>query len=253
MAKNLFHTFGAKFELGQFLPSFEKHEQMSPPDWLVDSIKSGLVADATNVAICHYCSGNTNEAKRYAEKCVKHALEYFHGEWRGRIPTDLKTLDPGWWRIHATWVTPFREALCWATVLGDWKSVQRLAEYPAKESKPGVDATREDAAACFALACVLRNAPAAEYAHCFAVIDKGKKEKPKLIAAVVRALQARDAAQFQKSLESYLRYFRKSEFKKTSLDKLLCLDGTTLLNIGLHMGLAFSIPSEVEDHIIRLR
>ena len=104
MPENLFCRLDAKFELGQFLPSYEKHEQMSPPDWLVDSIKSGLVADATNVAICHYCLGNTNDAKRYAEKCVKHALEYFHGEWRGRIPTDLKTLDPGWWRIHASWV-----------------------------------------------------------------------------------------------------------------------------------------------------
>jgi tetratricopeptide (TPR) repeat protein len=252
MVKNLFLTFSAKFELGQFLPSYEKHEQMSPPDWLVDSIKSGLVADATNVAICHYCLGNKKEAKRYAEKCVKHALEYFYGAWRGRILTDLKTLDPGWWRIHASWVCQLSEALCWATSLGDWKSAKLLAEYPTSESKPG-GATREDAAACFALASLLRGSARSDYEACFGTIQKGKKEKPKLIADVVRALQAKNADEFQKCLEAYLRYFRKSEFKKTSLDKLLCLDGTTLLNLGLHMGLGFSIPPEVEDHIICLK
>lgn len=253
MPENLFCRLDAKFELGQFLPSYDKHEQMSPPDWLVSSIKSDLVTEATNVAICHYCLGNTSEAKRYAEKCVKHALEYCYGAWRGRILTDLKTLDSVWWRIHATWVTPFREALCWATALGDWKAVQLLAEYPAKETRPGVDATREDAAACFALASLLRGSARSDYETCFGTIQKGKKEKPKLIADVVRALQAKNADQFQKCLEAYLRYFRKSEFKKTSLDKLLCLDGTTLLNLGLHMGLGFSIPPEVEDHIIRLK
>lgn len=252
MPENLFCRLDAKFELGQFLPSYEKHEQMSPPDWLVSSIKSDLVTEATNVAICHYCLVNKKEAKRYAEKCVKHALEYFYGAWRGRILTDLKTLDPGWWRIHASWVGQLSEGLCWATSLGDWKSAKLLADYPTSESKPGV-ATREDAAACFALASLLRGSAPADYEACFGVIQKGKEEKPKLVADVIRALQAKNADQFQTSLETYLRYFHESEFKKTSLDKLLCLDGTTLLNLGLHMGLVFSIPPEVEDHIIRLK
>lgn len=252
MTKNLFQTFSAKFDLGQFLPSYERHEQMVPPDWLVFSIKSGLVTDATNVAICHYCLGNTPEAKRYAEKVVEHARDYFFGDWRGRIPTDLKTIDPGWWRIHAPWVGQLSESMCWATSLGDWKSVEFLAGYPAQESKPG-GATREDAAACFALASMLRGAAPADYEACFGVIRKGNKKKPKLVADVILALQAKNAGQFQKCLEAYLRYFRKSEFKKSSLDKLLCLDGTTLLNLGLRMGLAFSIPPEAEDHIIRLK
>jgi hypothetical protein len=253
MLGNLFEKFGATFELGQFYPAYERKLNAVEPDWLIPGSKAALVDDATFIALCYWCEGRSRDAKTYAAECVKHGVEYFFGKWREEIPTDLKTRDAGWWRIHSTWVTPFREALCWATALGDWKSVQRLAGYPTKESKPGVDATREDAAACFALACVLRNAPAADYAHCFTIIEKGKKEKPKLVAAVLGALRARDAAQFQKSLESDLRYFRKSEFKKTSLDKLLSLDGTTLLNIGLHMGLAFSIPPEVEDHIIRLK
>jgi hypothetical protein len=57
---------------------------------------------------------------------------------------------------------------------------------------------------------------------------------------------------FQKALEEYLRYFRKREFKKKELDKLLCLDGTTLLNIGRKRGLEFRIPPEVNDHLIQL-
>ncbi len=253
MRRNLFEKFGATFELGQFYPAYERKLNAVEPDWLVPGSKAALVDDATFIALFYWCEGRSGDAKTYAAECVKHGVEYFFGKWREEIPTDLKTRDAVWWRIHATWVTPFREALCWATALGDWKAVQLLAEYPAKETRPGVDATREDAAACFALASLLRGSAPSDYEACFGVIQRGKKEKPKLVAGVVRALQARNADQFQKCLEAYLHYFRKSEFKKTSLDKLLCLDGTTLLNLGLHVGLAFSIPPEVEDHIIRLK
>lgn len=249
-AENLFQKFGAHFELGQFYPSYERQQKLVPPDWLVSSIKSDLGLDATNVAICYYCVGDLREARNYAERAVKHFLDYFFGKWREEIPTDLKTLDPEWWRVHAGWVGHFSEAVCWGTSLRDWKSVQHLAEYPSDESKPG-GASREDAAACLALACLLRKTPAPDYEHCFAIIQKGKKQKPKLIAAVLRALQEKSATEFQKSLETYLHYFRRSEFKKSSLDKLLCFDGTTLLNIGTRDGLVFRTPPEVENHIIR--
>jgi hypothetical protein len=127
MLGNLFEKFGATFELGQFYPAYERKLNAVEPDWLIPGSKAALVDDATFIALCYWCEGRSRDAKTYAAECVKHGVEYFFGKWREEIPTDLKTRDAGWWRIHSTWVTPFREALCWATALGDWKSVQRLA------------------------------------------------------------------------------------------------------------------------------
>jgi len=253
MKDNLFAKFGAKFELGQFYPSYERSKKaaLAPPDWLVFSLKSGLGSDATNVGICYYCLGEKREAKVYGREAVEYVLEYFYGKWRKEIKTGLGTYDPEWWRTHVSWASSFSEALCWASSLGDWKSVRRLAEYPTKESKPGVDATREEAAMYVALACFLRNDAPNECEECFNVIQKGGNQKAKLVSEVVRALQANDERKLQESLKAYFEYFRKREFKRTKLSKLLCLDGTTLLNVGKRQGFDFKAPPEVEDHIIR--
>ena len=250
MVANLFDKFGARFELGQFYPSYERNLNAVLADFMVPGHKWTLVGDANFVAICYWCEGDHAEAKKYASKCVQHAVDYFFGKWRAEIQTDLKTLDPAWWRIHATWATTLSEALCWASALGNWAAVRRLSEYPTKQSKPGVDATREEAAMYLALAYFLRNESAASYEDCFRTIREGGSQKAKLVANVLRALQAKDKNQYEHSLKEYLEYFRKREFKKTKLSKLLCLDGTTLLNVGKEEGLDFKMPPEVRDHII---
>jgi hypothetical protein len=206
----------------------------------------------SNVAVCYYLEGDIAKAQQFAARAIAHCLEYFYGTWRAQFRTDEGTYDPNWWRRNISWMTHLHEAFCWASSLGDWTSLRRLAEYPARDSKPGIDGTREDAAAYLALACLLRDEPLAQYEHCFGIIEKGKKQKPKLVARVIRELQAKNGGAFQDSLEAYLRYFRKSEFKKSALDKLLCFDGTTLLHIGEREGLNFKVPPEIEDHIIRL-
>jgi hypothetical protein len=251
MRRNLFQKFGARFELAQFYPSYERNLNAVIADFMVPGNKWTLVGDANFVAICYWCEGSDLEAKTYASKCVQHALDYFFGKWRGEILTDLKTIDPAWWRIHATWATTLSEAWCWASSVSDWKSVRRLADYPTAQSKPGVDATREEAAMYLALASFLRNEANDEYEQCFNTIQEGGNQKAKLVAEVIRGLQTKDKDKFHGALEAYLHYFRKREFKRTKLSKLLCLDGTTLLNIGKRDGFDFKVPPEVEDHIIR--
>jgi hypothetical protein len=182
---------------------------------------------------------------------VEHIIEYFYGSWRREIKTDLGTYDPEWWRINTSWMTRLQEGLCWASALADWETVQRLAQYPRRESKPGVDGTREDAAAYLALASFLRAEPIETYEHCFKAITDGGRQKPKLVADVIRAMQEKNANKFREALEAYLLYFRKREFRRTSIDKLLAMDGTTLLSVAKRQGLDFKVPSEVEDHIIR--
>ncbi len=113
--------------------------------------------------------------------------------------------------------------------------------------------TKEDRAAYLALASLLRGEPLENRQHYFLDIENRKKQKPKLLAEVIRSLDAKDGTRFRSALEKYLAYFRKSEFTKQSLKKLLCLDGTTLLNIGIRNHLGFKIPAEVQEHIICLR
>lgn len=250
MPKNLFQQFGATFELGYYYRIYERSLQAVVAEFLVPGKKQGFVHESNWVAIWYWCDGDRSEATQYAAECVEHAVEYFFGNWRKTIPTDKKTVDAEWWKVHAGWLSVFSEALCWASTLGDWNSVRRLAEYPTKDIKAGVHGTREEGAAYFALACFLRAEPQAVYEHCFQIIQRGGGQKPKLLADIIRSLQAKDGSAFQKGLDAYLRYFVKREFDKANISKLLSLDGTTLVNIGRREGLKFRVLPEAEDHLI---
>ncbi len=245
----LYEKFGWIIPVESYLESFEAAK--SPP-LRVDSIpdkKGDAPSSATNVAVCYYLQGERDQAKKFAREAVDAVIDYFYGDWTKQVPTDLGTLDPGWWRLHMSWMDFFSEGVCWAAAIGDWKSLKKIADYPSDDCD---GYTKEDRAAYLALASVLRGESMASQQRYLQEIQNRKKEKPKLIAEVIKALQSNSQARFQASLEGYLQYFRKSEFKKKSLGKLLTFDGTTLLNIGRRNGLQFKVPPELEDHIIRL-
>src|SRR5688500_4655429 len=202
-----------------------------------------------NAAVCYFLLGDVSNCRRFAGRVVAHSLDYFYGSWRSELRTDDGTFDAGWWK-RVSWISPFREASCFASCLEDWTEFKRLAEYPTDLCRPDPGCMREDKALYLALACFFRGEVGGDYERYYGTIDSGKKQKPKLLAEVLRAVQAINQSRFQRTLEEYFRYFRKSEFKKTSIDKLLSFDGTTLINVGRKQGLQFKIPPEVEDHII---
>ena len=76
--------------------------------------------------------------------------------------------------------------------------------------------------------------------------------EPAILTITARAGKSMSVANVSNFFEKYLRYFRKSEFKKTSIDKLLSFDGSTMVNVRKKQGLEFKIPPEVQDHIVRL-
>jgi hypothetical protein len=211
-----------------------------------------IAASACNVSICYYLVNRKAEAAKYGRETVKAIIEYFYGNWTRRIPTDLGTLDPEWWRVHSGWIEWFRYGLCWSSAVGDWEAARRIAEYPPDNDTYNPGYTKEDEAAYLALAKFVRGGPRAACAGHFATIAQRKKEKPKLLAAVIQAVTQNNKAKFQTALEAYLLYFREREFRSRELDKLLCFDGTTLLYIGRKRGLEFRIPPELNDHIIQL-
>jgi hypothetical protein len=225
-----------------------------PPksDKLISTWKWEIPSSANRVATRYYLSEQKIEAAKYAREMVDAVLDQFYGSWRENAITDLGTKDPTWWHAHSSWMFHFQESLCWALAIGDWDAAKKIAEYPADKCMVDPTATKEDKAAYLTIACFFRGEPTENYRHHFHEISSGKKEKPKFIAKVIESLQMKDAAKFQESLEAYLNYFRKREFRKNSLDKLFCYDGTTLMNIGKQEGLEFKIPQSAEDYLIQL-
>jgi len=91
-------------ELSGFLGVFEIS---TTPAGLNSDRKQDLPAGASNVAICYYLQGNLAEAKRFAREAVDAVLDYFFGDWRQQVPTELGTLDPAWWHAHISWADFF--------------------------------------------------------------------------------------------------------------------------------------------------
>jgi hypothetical protein len=219
---------------------------------LIPSSKRAIASMANSVATCYYLLDQKIEASKYARETVEAVLDQFYGSWRDNVMTDSGTKDPEWWRVHNSWMFRFQESLCWALAIGDLETAKEIAGYPTDECMVDPTATKEDKAAYLILAYYFRGETIESYRHHFVEIRNGKKEKPRLIANIIESLQKRDAVKFQENLEAYLNYFRKREFRKNSLDRLLCYDGTTLIGIGKREGLDFEIPQSVEDYLIRL-
>lgn len=207
---------------------------------------------ANTVAASYYLLEDKANAAKFGRETVDAVLEYYYGTWRETALTDIGTRDSSWWHNNAYWMDHFRQGLCWASAIGDWASAKKIADYPTDECKVDSGFAKEDKASFLAVAHFVRGEPATNYQRYFQEIKNGKKEKSKRIAAVVEALQAKDGPSFQRSLEVYLDYFRKREFKRNALDNLLCYDGTILINIGKRAGMEFKTPRATEDYIIRL-
>ena len=244
--------FGWKYSVEDYLPCIPQTLAAMKGPYVGWDHFWRLPLDKNAVATSYFLEGDIIKARRYATEMVRDTLAYFFGSWRTRFKTDLGTFDASWWHQHATWMKPLAEALCWATCLDDWASVHKLCEYPTDDCEKDATRTKEERAFRLLSVCYLRNERSKKLEHYFSVIEKGKQQKPKLLAEVIRALQAKSNDRFQNSLEVYLHYFRNSEFKRTALNKLLCFDGTTLVNIGKHEGLTFNVPPAFQDHLIRL-
>jgi hypothetical protein len=249
---NLYERYGLSTPIETYLEDLERSRQPGQSPHSEEMVAWSVPLARSRVAECYYLMGDRKNATKHGRYVPKESLEYFYGSWRSRVKTDLGTYDPDWWHGRTNWMKHFSFGVCWASCLEDWKSVVRLAEYPTADCVVDPGMTKEDKTAYVLLAELLGGEDAAVSQLLITVIDQSKKQKPKLLAQVIRALQEKGHAKFQEALEAYLRYFRKSEFKRTSLDKLLCFDGTTLLNAGKRSGLEFKVPPDLEDYIIRL-
>jgi hypothetical protein len=250
----LFQKFAWVIPVESYVQSYERSKISPKYEYITPSQKKDVISSASNVALCYYLLGNGVEAARFGRETVSAVLEYFYGSWKQRVTTDLKTVDPAWWRMHTAWIGNFRDGLCWASAMRDWDSALRIAEYPATENNAAnFGYTRQDKCAYLALAAYIRGQSREESSEeNLSLAESGKKQKPKFLAEIVRALNAKDSPRFQQSLEAYLNYFKQREHKKKELDNLLSIDGTIFFHIGKREGLDFQMATEMQEQVISL-
>jgi hypothetical protein len=248
----LYEKYGLIVPLQRYLDDLKASSQPGQSAFSAQIVASAVPLARFRIAVCAYLMGNLVLAKKHGACVGKATVNYFYGSWRSKVKTDSGTVDPDWWHGRINWMTHFSVAVCWASAIGDWKTANRVAEYPRFDCIIDPSMTKEDKAAYLVLADYLRKKSPREWESNLAIIRNGKKQKPKLLANVIKALEANESKSFQDSLDAYLEYFRTSEFRRTSLDRALCYDGSSLLNLGQRNGISFKMREEFKDYFIRL-
>lgn len=235
-------------------------------------LAKGLQIDARDqVALAHYLLEDPSETERHAEALVEQVKDFLFGEWRNRYTTThgvmdatsplgtrplTVTYDAAECRRRLTWMRGFRAGLLWALYLGREADVKRIASYPAEDvydENFGGD-FRPPYKSCYALlSSVLLDADRPLDQNHIDQVERGSKEKPKLLLAALRQISARDASGFDKALAKCVRHHVKCELSsgQRSLDTKLDLDGSTLAHVARTVGLSVTPGNGLRDHLVR--
>lgn len=223
-------------------------EQRDDLDTWVNVVVSGNIS----VAIRHYLCDDHAQARHWAERAVASAEQYFFGDWRTRVRTDEGRVDPEWWHGRESWLHDFRGALCWATVLGRWDDVRRLATYPDdRRAEEDLDAKPALRRLVIDTARYLRGEKVRGAAEACAKLDGADWRGTDALAAALDAIIAKHEARAQASLgEFFLRRHKRKNSKDVT--DTISLDGTTMLNLARREGLSIELPAKVQHYYIRL-
>jgi hypothetical protein len=190
-------------------------------------------------------------------------LYYFFGPWREKFRYfDDKVLNRKQARTELRWITHYRNALMVALSLSDWKSMDRLLEWPGPDLNDdagmGENLTSEDNAYQIWLAMRLRGESGSEVDARRDLIARRSRQRPKLLTLAADALFAREPGQLAKTLADYLKYYRQREIGlgQDPGDRLvrdgISPDGTVLWHLARRRGLGeIKLPEELMLMIAR--
>lgn len=172
---------------------------------------------------------------------VAAGLHYLLGAWRDGFEWRRgEHIDRAKARAKLPWIDMYRYALPFALSLGDWKSADKLLEWPGPDLRfdEGLDdLTEEDNAYQMWLASRLRGEPASANEAHLAVVVGGRHKRPKFAQATAQALLDKDPAAFTKALTAHLRHHRQRDFDTKQLDCAVCLEATALWHLARRQGL----------------
>jgi hypothetical protein len=188
-------------------------------------------------------------------RAVAAVLEYFFGSWREKFEWLSEEYDRVSSRAALPWISFYRDGLTMAASLGDWKSVDRLLEWPGPDVKNDDgfdDRTKQDNLYQIWLAARLRGEPEAAVAHARSGIEKGTRRRPKMLLEAADALLAKDSALLSKALQTYLRHYQKNEFNTRQVDLGICADANVLWHLARRRKLkAIALPADLALFIVR--
>lgn len=231
-------------------------ESIQKPKWpgIIPDAYGGLITHGSMVAYCYYLEGNIDEAIEYAGKVASAAIDYFYGNWRNEALTDEKTIDPVWWKRFASWIDELRASLLWSTCLKQWDKVAEIAKYPTPECVEYLSIKVNPYLAYYlCLAVVVRGEKLDQYQKYVEIVERGSRQKEKLMIEVLKAIDTQDKNAFDKAFQEYLKYYKKREFPKEVFDEKVTIDGTILYNIAKHDGLSVEFPEEYIDFYVDLK
>jgi len=201
---------------------------------------------------------------------VAASLHYFFGPWRDKVhwyehsytePTRVHVLNREQVRARLKWMSNYFDALPIACALGDWKSADRLLEWPGpdlNEDDGHNDRTAEDNAYHIWLAMRLRGESGSEVDARRDLIARRSRQRPKLLALAADALFAEEPDQLAKTLADYLKYYCKREIElrrdpgRRSVKQGICRDGTVLWHLAWRRGLGeIKLPEDLMIMIAR--
>jgi hypothetical protein len=190
-------------------------------------------------------------------------LYYFFGPWKDKkfVYYGGEVVDPEQARGRLKWINNYRESLMSALSLSDWKSAERLLEWPGPEVKEdqGLDnRTPEDNAYQIWLAMRLRGDSGSEVDARRDLISRRSRQRPKLLALAADALFAGEPKQLAKTLADYLEYYRQREIdlRRDPGERVvfqgICPEGTVLWHLARRRGLGeIKLPKDLMIMIAR--
>jgi hypothetical protein len=165
-------------------------------------------------------------------------------------------------RSKLKWISYYRTALMTALSLSDWKSADRLLEWPEPDLNNdeglGENLTAEDNAYQIWLAMRLRGESGSEVDARRDLIARRSRQRPKLLALAADALFTGAPDQLAKTLADYLKFYRQREIGLgwDPGDRLvrdgISPDGTVLWHLARRRGLGeIKLPEELMIMVAR--
>lgn len=205
-------------------------------------------------AAAHHLSGNNDRARHYGQRAIVAIKAYFFGDWRTKVPTDDKKIDPRWWRDKESWSDEFRRSVCWAMVLNDWESVRQIAAYPdhgRSMEESGIDKKPARREFFIALAEFLRGDPVRNVAQEVEKASGATWRGTSVLAHTLDAIINKDQAAIQKYLIDFFTIHHKWKGKR-SIDDFISIEGTIMFYLAAHEGHAIELPPKLRPYLIEL-
>lgn len=214
--------------------------------------KSEFASTTGLLALYYFYLEEADAAWKYARLMVDYAIEYFFGKWRAEVPIDAGPASPERRKRYGSWASQFRKAVFWASCLGQWKKVRRLAQYPTRECPIGRYEPKLVCIWLLLLAGVLRGELLESLCKYTDAIDRSRRKYYTLLLNVLRVVLDSDSENFNTLLREYLDYCNEKTFCRPEIDEKVSIDGTFLINFARHKGLKVEVPREYVDRIVVL-